>query len=197
VRPRRTCALLDTGCTETQSWLVEGDEVGDGEVLGFGLALGLGLGERLVGLGFGLVLTVGVGVGLGLLLLPGLAAGLGLSGPGSGLLLVLGLEPGFGLRLELALCDGLPGPALCAAGFEKPDAEADRAVAPLRPAFSAEASLAAAGRVAHGLFAADADVAWAPAKNTPTRPHERTAAPVHAPSMADPERPVFTTSTSP
>jgi hypothetical protein len=168
-------------------------------VLGFGLALGLG--ERLVGLGFGLVLTVGVGVGLalglGLLLLLGLLVGLGLSGPGSGLLLVLGLEPGFGLRLELALRDGLPGPALCAAGFEKADAETDRAVAPLRPAFSAEASLAAAGRVAHGRFAADADVAWAPAKNMLTRPHERTAVPAHAPSMAAPERPVFTTSTSP
>lgn len=166
-------------------------------MLGFGLLLGLG--EMLLGLGSGLVLIVGLGFGLvlGLALLLGLPLGLGLRGPGSGLLLALELELGSGVRLGLALGDGVPGAALCVADPEKPDAEADRAVAPLRPAFSAEVSLAAAGRVAHGLFTADAEAAWAPAKNTLTRPHETTAVPAHAPSAADPERRTFTTSTSP
>lgn len=197
--PRRTCALVEKGCTETQSWLFEGVVVGDGVVLGVGLVLVLGLGERLLGLGFGLVLIVGLGLALvlGLALLLGLPVGLGLRGPGSGLLLALELELGSGVRLGLALGDDLLRVALCAADPEKPDAEADRAVAPLRPAFSAEASLAAAGRVPHGFFTADAKAAWVPAKNMLTRPHETTAVPAHARSVADPERRTFTTSTSP
>jgi hypothetical protein len=200
--PRRTCALVEKGCTETQSWLFEGVVVGDGEVLGFGLLV-LGLGEMLLGLGFGLVLIVGLGLGLVLAvaLLLGLPVGLGLRRPGTGLLvaleLTLELALGSGVRLGLALGDDLPRAALCAADPEKPDAEADRAVAPLCPAFRAEASLAEAGRVPHGFFTTEARAAWVPAKNTLTRPHETTAVPAHARSVADPERRTFTTSTSP
>ena len=199
--PRRTCALVEKGCTETQSWLFEGVVVGDGVVLGVGVVLGLG--EMLVGLGFGLLLIVGLGVGLvlGLALLLGLPVGLGLRRPGTGLLvaleLTLELALGSGVRLGLALGDDLPRAALCAADPEKPDAEADRAVAPLRPAFRAEASLAEAGRVPHGFFTTDAKAAWVPAKNTLSRPHETAAVPAHARSVADPERRTFTTSTSP
>ena len=182
---------MEKGCTETHSWLFEGVVVGDGVVLGVGVVLGLG--EMLLGLGFGLLLIVGLGVGLvlGLALLLGLPVGLGLRRPGTGLLLALELA------LELALGDDWPRAALCAADPEKPDAEADRAVAPLRPAFRAEASLAEAGRVPHGFFTTEARAAWVPAKNTLTRPHETTAVPAHARSVADPERRTFTTSTSP
>jgi hypothetical protein len=131
-------------------------------LLGLGPLL-LGLGVRLLGLGFGLELIVGLGLGLLLALLLGLALGLGL---GLGLLL-LGLALGDGSWPALVLGDGerlsgcfrlpctcpllpeeclagSPGPTLCAADPETPDAEAASAVAPPRWAFSAEASLAAA-----------------------------------------------------
>jgi hypothetical protein len=190
--------------------------LGDGVLLGFGLFVGLGLvvgllvglglllglgpllvgrGDGLLGFGSGLVLIVGVGVGL-------------LVGPGV-LLLALGL--GDGLRLCFVLGDSVPlvllpwdcladspRPALCAADWEMPDADADSAVAPPCRVLSAAAVPgAAAGRVVQALLAADADVTCVPAKNTLTRPHETTAVPAHAPKVAGPARRVLTVSTSP
>jgi hypothetical protein len=124
-------------------------------LLGLGPLL-LGLGVRLLGLGFGLELIVGLGLGLLLALLLGLALGLGLGlglGDGSWPALVLGdgerLSGCFRLPCTCPLLPeeclaGSPGPTLCAADPETPDAEAASAVAPPRWAFSAEASLAAA-----------------------------------------------------
>ena len=157
--------------------------------LGLGLLLGLGLGlGLLLGLGLGLALLLG----LGLALLLGLVLGLGLLWLvlGLGLLwLVLGL--GLLSLVLLWLVLGLPL-------LEISDAETASAVAASCPEFRVEATLAAlAGRVAHGVVAAEAALACVPARSTLARPHETAAVPAHAPKVADTERRILTISTSP
>jgi len=152
-----------------------GDGLGDGLVLVLGLVVGSGvllLGCGLLVAGLGLVLDDGLLVTLGLLPGDGLVLGFGLLlvGAGVGLVLCEPVGPGAGLVLAdaaewLALATVIPVSG---------------------PAFSAEATLVAAGRLAHGLLAACAGVAFGPVSSMPASPTDSTAVPASAPNVIDP-----------
>ncbi len=136
-----------------------------------------------MGLGDGLVLVLGLGlVGSGVLLL-----GVGLLFDGLGLALDDGLALVDGLALDagLELCE----PVGLGVVLEVADA-AELALATVipvsGPAFSAVASLVAAGRLEHGFFAACAGVALGPASSMLASPTDSTAVPASAPKVADP-----------
>ena len=161
--------------------------------LGVGLGLGDGL-LLLLGLGEGLLVGSGVLLlGLGLLM-----AGLGLLMAGLGLVLVLVLADGLLLGLPEVVELGVRL-ALLVGVAELPPVDTDAASAiPLSGrAFSAEAAVAAAGRFAHGFFAATAGAACVPVKSTLASPYESTAAPARALNLADPACRFLTVSASP
>jgi hypothetical protein len=165
--------------------------------LGVGLGLGDGL-LLLLGLGEGLLVGSGVLLlGLGLLM-----AGLALLMAGLGLVLVLVLVLADGLLLGLGLPEVVElgvRLALLVGVAELPPVDTDAASAiPLSGrAFSAEAAVAAAGRFAHGFFAAAVGAACVPVKSTLASPYESTAAPARALNLADPACRFLTVSASP
>jgi len=173
--------------------------------LRFGVGLGLGDGLLLLlGLGEGLLLGTGVlllGVGLvpgdgPLVLLLGLVLGEGLLL--GALVLLIGLGFGAGLVLLEAAAAGVRLGLLADVGeLLRPDTDATSAIPLCGLAFSAEATVVAAGRVAHRFFAARAGAARVPASSTLTSPHKSTAVPASAPNLADPACRFLTVSASP